>query len=183
MDVITKLNDWHDRGIIEMKTSGVMHVYRVEKSLPRTGDELNDIANKLFTQMQEREQADLKRTQDVVALATSSSCISRGLATYFGDTSKELPMECGHCTWCETHRPQVLGKQAYQETKRAHIQHILQAIPERDDPRFLARVAFGIASPRITTAKLQNKPQLFASLGTHGFMVCSITLLQCLSVG
>jgi hypothetical protein len=173
MDVITKLNDWHDRGIIEMKTSGVMHVYRIEKSLPETEDELNDIADKLFSQMQEREQADLKRTQDVVALATSSSCISRGLATYFGDTSKELPVECGHCTWCETHQPQVLGKQAYKETKRSHIQHILQAIPERDDPRFLARVAFGITSPKITAAKLQYKTDLYASLGTHNFMVRS----------
>jgi hypothetical protein len=171
MDIITKLNDWHDRGIIEMKTSGVLHVYRIEKPLPKTEEELDDIAEKLFKQMEERELADLKRTQDVVTLATSASCISRGLAKYFGDTSRDLPEACGHCTWCETQTPIKLGKQAYKETKKADIDHILSAIPERDDPRFLARVAFGITSPRITVGKLQNKPTLFASLGEHNFEV------------
>jgi superfamily II DNA helicase RecQ len=172
MDVITNLNDWHERGIIDMKTSGVMHVYRIEKTFPRTTEELNGIADKLYEQMEQREQAELERTQHVVALATSSSCISRGLAKYFGDTSKSLPEECGHCTWCETHEPRKLGKQAYRETRRQDIEHVLKLIPERDDPRFLARVAFGITSPRITAAKLQNDKNVYESLPEHDFVVC-----------
>jgi hypothetical protein len=157
-----------------MKTSGVVHVYRIEKNLPKTSEELDNIADQLYEQMSEREQADLKRTQDVVALATSSSCISHGLAKYFGDTSKDLPEECGHCTWCETHEPRVLGKQAYKETTRRDVEHVLKRIPERDDPRFLARVAFWITSPRVTAAKLQNDKSVYETLVEHDFMVSAL---------
>lgn len=46
---------------------------------------------------------------------------------------------------------------------------VLQACPDRDDPRYIARVAFGIGSPRVTAAKL-SKHQVFGSMEEHDFM-------------
>ena len=44
-----------------------------------------------------------------------------------------------------------------------NIRGVLDACPDRDDPLFLARIAFGISSPRITMSKL-SKNHVFGSL-------------------
>ena len=46
----------------------------------------------------------------------------------------------------------------------ARIQEILDACPERDDPRLLARMAFGITSPRLTAGKWSTSHPLFGSM-------------------
>ena len=120
--------------------------------------------------MHKREQQDLQRTKDVIALVTARSCISRGLAKYFGDNSEGLPSECGHCSWCETHTPVVVSPREIVSEERAAIGRVLDAVPERDDPRFLARIAFGIKSPRITALKYANQT-FFGSLQQHDFPV------------
>jgi hypothetical protein len=79
-DIIRKLNDWNEKDIILLKTSGVQHVYRVLQKLPSTSQEIEDIVDKLYAQMRTREQQDLQRTRDVVNLFTSSTCFSRKLA-------------------------------------------------------------------------------------------------------
>ena len=43
-------------------------------------------------------------------------------------------------------------------------------VPVRDDARLLARVAFGITSPRVTAMKLSKNP-VFGSMATSDFMV------------
>ncbi|TGO86940.1 hypothetical protein BPOR_0265g00110 [Botrytis porri] len=50
------------------------------------------------------------------------------------------------------------------------FKNILNMIEERDDPRFLARVAFGISTPRVTAMKLGKSP-IFASMDDHEFSV------------
>jgi hypothetical protein len=47
---------------------------------------------------------------------------------------------------------------------------VLEACPDRDDPRYIARVAFGIGSPRVTAAKLTKSP-VFGSMEDHQFTV------------
>ena len=49
------------------------------------------------------------------------------------------------------------------------IKKVLAVCPH-DDPRLLARVAFGIKSPRITQLKL-DKSAVFESLADHEFSV------------
>lgn len=150
-----------------MKTSGLQHVYRIEKALPE-GHERQVIANTLFAQMHKRENQDMERTKDVQRLVTDTSCISRGLAKYFGDLSNS-DTECGHCSWCETHEaPVIPDRPVFDDTKG--VGKILEAFFERDDPRFLARIAFGIPSPRITAAKYSSSP-LFGSLQGGDFPV------------
>lgn len=49
------------------------------------------------------------------------------------------------------------------------IQAILDTCPERDDPRLLARMAFGITSPRLTANKWSSTHPLFGSMVTSDF--------------
>lgn len=44
------------------------------------------------------------------------------------------------------------------------IRAILNACPERDDPRLLARMAFGITSPRLTIGKWSTTNPYFGSM-------------------
>ena len=169
-DIIRKLNGWNESGIIALRTSGVQNVYRVLRKLPSTQEAIEEIAKKLYTQMQTREQQDLQRTKEVVSLITSKSCISRGLATYFGDTSHSVPTKCGHCTWCETGVQVVLPDKPPTKPDTASINAVLKACNARDDPRFLARIAFGITSPRVTVMKLGRHP-VFGLMNVCDFMV------------
>lgn len=57
---------------------------------------------------------------------------------------------------------------------------VCNAIPARDDPRLLAKLAFGISTPKISELKLYKDP-LFGCMDDHTFpgllksfqMVCS----------
>lgn len=169
-DIVSKLNQWNDDGVVNLKTSGLVNVYTIVKPLPATAAQRLVIADTLFAQMHKREQQDLARTKDVVDLVTGMSCISRGLAKYFGDDSVGLSDECGHCSWCETHMKVTIPPRTPAVDDHGAVGKILKECPERNDPRFLARIAFGIKSPRITALKYSNKA-IFASLSEHDFPV------------
>ena len=108
---------------------------------------------------------------------TQRSCISRGLAKYFGDNSEGLPSECGHCSWCETHTPVVSTPREVVSGEHAQVSKILDNVHERDDPRFLARIAFGIKSPRISASRY-DKNGYFGSLKQHDFQVSLRSFFQ-----
>jgi hypothetical protein len=65
------------------------------------------------------------------------------------------------------------------ETDYNAIGAVLRACSARDDPRFLARIAFGITNPRVTDMKLSKDP-VFGSLNAHDFMVRFSNLLPIL---
>jgi RecQ zinc-binding len=175
-DVVKKLNDWNDSQVITLKTAGVLHVYRVLTKLPQTTTEIDSLAKQVFAQLQEREQKDLKRTDEMLGLITGSACFSRNLAEHFGDTITGGKKDCGHCTWCLTKRPVPLAKPPLKPFNMAPFNKILLEVSARDDARFLAKIAFGISSPRITAMKLGGTNPLFGSMDDHPFEVSMLTL-------
>jgi hypothetical protein len=170
-DVVYKLNEWNESGLIEMKVSGVRHVYRLSRKLPSTPKEKEEIVDNLYSYMLAREQDGIQRTKDVVSLITSKGCITHRLAAHFGDDSQGPSAECGHCVWCETHTQVSLPEMPPVPPDPKLINHVLQACSARDDPRLLARIAFGITSPRATKLKLAKHP-VWESMNVCDFMVC-----------
>jgi hypothetical protein len=168
-ELVAKLNQWNEGGTIDLRTKGLEHVYRICQQLPSTVKDHEDIVEKLYAQMEVREQQAFDRAQEVVRLATSSSCISQKLAEYFGDNSIGLTA-CGHCTWCETQTSISIKERSTLPTTLDTLHDVLDACSVRDDSRFLAKVAFGISSPRITELKLGNH-RVFGSLVDHDFKV------------
>lgn len=166
---MTKLNEWHDEKIIDLQTAGVIHIYRIMNKLPSKAKEKQDIIDKLYRELELREQQDLQRMKQVTDLITGDECFSKALAQYFGDTLPGGAQTCGRCTWCDTKKPveKVIPPRRDWDSKA--FSAVLKACPERDDPRYLARVAFGITSPRVTQAKLSKSP-VFGSMEDHDFM-------------
>jgi len=166
-DLVRKMDEWNERGAIELKKEGVQNIYRLERPLPSTPEEIDKIVAQLDETMEKTEKQNLARTKALINLITDKRCLSRSLADYFGE-STDIAEECGHCTWCETHTQAVLPDEPPQPPDPAKIQPVLKAVSVRDDPRFLAKFAFGIKSPRMTALKVDKNPA-FESMNVCDF--------------
>jgi hypothetical protein len=170
MDIVRKLNDFNESKDIVLKPSGVLNAYKVIGRLPRTPTEIKKLADQIYTIMEKREEDALARAEEMLALVTDTKCFSRSLAEHFGDSLPNGKTECGHCQWCLTHTTVVPYEPPPAKMHQGLFQAVLDAMPDREDPRLLTRIAFGISSPRITAAKL-GKDAVFGSMADHTFSV------------
>lgn len=169
-EVIAKLNEWNAEGALELKPSQVMNVFKVTTRPPQTASEIEVLAETIFSIMKNREEQALERTEKVLDLITGSACFSKKLAEHFGDQLPDGKDECGHCQWCLTHEPVKIQQPPPVPFDQVAFDGILDMVSARDDPRLLAKLAFGISSPRITQMKLGRSP-VFGSMENHEFMV------------
>jgi ATP-dependent DNA helicase RecQ len=115
-----------------------------------------------------REQAEVGRLAQVLALVESPTCQVAELVGHFGET---LPGPCGHCTVCldgpvgplpEEHQPPL-------QVDAGALQGLAAEHPEAlGDPRQQARFLCGVTSPATTRARLTREP-LFGSLSERPF--------------
>lgn len=166
-DLVRKLNQWNDRGAVTITATGVQNIFRIEKPLPSTPQQINSIVSELDKSMGTQERQNLDRTKALIALVTDKKCYSRALAAYFGETDG-LQEECGHCTWCETHEQVQLPNEPPQPPDSVLVKRILEQVPARDDPRYLAKIAFGIKSPRMAQEGIYKK-SVFESMNVCDF--------------
>lgn len=139
-DIVRKLNDWQQEGILELKPGGVMNVYKVTNKLPKSESEIERLTEEIYGLMEKREEEALGRAEAVLTLITDEKCFSRALALHFGD---ELPggrEECGHCDWCLTHKAVTPKIPPPVKFNAAAFRAILSKVPDRDDPRLLAKI-------------------------------------------
>ncbi|CAL3968406.1 unnamed protein product [Diplocarpon coronariae] len=167
--IIRKLNDWDSTGAVELKPKGVVNVYKILKKLPKKTEDIEKLVDEIYSIMQQREQDALRRSNDMLQLITAEACFSKSLAIHFGDDLPGGKMECGRCTWCSTHKAIVQQAPPPVQFNQNAMEAILQQVPDRDDPRLLAKIAFGISSPRVTALKLSKDP-IFGSMWDHDFM-------------
>lgn len=175
-DAVRKLQEWHNNGAIELQPSGVVNRFRILKDFPQGEAAKYDIIRAIYAQIEAREKSDMDRVRGVIDLITSSSCLARGLAKHFGDEESIPGGGCGHCSFCITKTPikYIRGDKEQRKGRidEAKIKEVLSATKVRDDARFLARVAFGISSPRVTAEKLGKHP-VFGSMDDCNFEVCA----------
>ena len=175
--IVGKLQDWHNRGAVELQPSGVINRFRILSKFPETEEGKLEIVRALHAYLETSERDGMAKVHDVIGLLTAEFCLSRGLAKHFGDEDSVPKEGCGHCSFCLSGKP-VSFDQAHSRSRRGRINKtklnaVLAATKVRDDARFLARVAFGISSPRVTMEKL-GRHAVFGSMDDCDFDVCSI---------
>ncbi len=174
-DAVRKLQQWNDSGAIELRPSGVVARFRIVQKFPQTEETKNYLISDIYAQILSREKEDMARVDAVIDLITSNKCLSRELAGHFGDDSTVPKNGCGHCQTClkrgKIHYYGTRDCKGRVDAKRTKA--ILFACPIRDDARFLARIAFGISSPRVTREKMGKHP-VFASMDDCDFEVCAV---------
>jgi superfamily II DNA helicase RecQ len=188
-EIIRKLNEMHDEGTIDLRVSGVLNVYQVLKPtlkvthrvltfnkvckpLPKSRLDIIKLAKELYILMQDREEMNMARTDAMLNLVTSKACFSKSLSQHFGHGLPDGKQHCGHCNWCLTKRQVYLPQKIPPAFNYSAFNRILKEVPARDDARFLARIAFGIYSPRVKAIKLKRgNSSVFESMRDHEFMV------------
>ncbi|KAI2633400.1 ATP-dependent DNA helicase recQ [Xylaria nigripes] len=167
-NIIRKLRGLNDEGVIVLDASGVVNRYKLLKTPPTTPQEVDKIADQLYVEMEGREADAMKRFNGACDLLTGEQCFALALSKYFGMSLPDGMLKCRNCTNCLTGKPVVLPPKKVPPINEAKIKDILALCDVRDDPRFLARLAFGIKSPRITRLKL-DKTAVFGSMENHDF--------------
>ena len=173
-DAVKRLQEWHDRGAIELQPSGVVNRFRVLNAMPRGAEATDRLIESVYERIEARERSDMQRVWRVVDLVTARGCLSRELARHFADEGSVPEGECGHCQFCISKTPVEFDRDGIVSRRgridEAKIEAVLAATAVRDDARFLARVAFGISSPRVTAEKL-GKMAVFGSMDDCDFEV------------
>ncbi|KAK0668065.1 P-loop containing nucleoside triphosphate hydrolase protein [Cercophora samala] len=167
-DIVAKLNQLDQQGHIKLQASGLTNRYILQKALPKTDEDREKVVEKLYKDLTGREKDALQRCREVMGLITGPKCFALSLAQHFGMDLPDGKGKCGHCSFCLTGKPVEPPKLKVTPTTASSIQKVLKATDVRDDPRFLARVAYGIRSPRVTALKLDKSP-VFRSMAGHDF--------------
>ncbi|KZT30636.1 ATP-dependent DNA helicase [Neolentinus lepideus HHB14362 ss-1] len=164
-----KVSDWEFDGSVVSKPSQVRMRYQVLNPLPRTSASIEELVKKMYVRMVAREEEAVQKLREVIKFATDDDCLAHTLASYFGDVESVPNGMCGTCTFCSTAEAVEFMPTVVTIPDPRKIRAILDACPERDDPRLLARMAFGITSPRLTVGKWSTSHELFGSMGDVDF--------------
>ncbi|KDQ63470.1 hypothetical protein JAAARDRAFT_119479 [Jaapia argillacea MUCL 33604] len=175
---------WELNGYVNSKGSQVRARYAVINPLPKDAKGVEELAELLHQRMLGREDEAVQKIREVINFATDDDCLAHSLAKYFGDEASIPDGMCNACTWCQTTEAVRFDLRAETVADPQKVRAILAACPERDDPRLLARMAFGITSPRLTAGKWSTYHPLFGSMVDVDFNILVQTFdVECKKVG
>ncbi|KAL8811958.1 MAG: hypothetical protein Q9200_001391 [Gallowayella weberi] len=171
---IRKLQEWNDRGAIRLETTGVINRFKILRNFPQGESAKQDIVTAIYKHFVDRERSDIERVQRVIHFVTSNGCLTQELASHFSD-HESIPSEgCRTCSFCVTRKRVEYQPTGAQQRKgridEGRINSVLSATKIRDDARFLARIASGFSSPRVTGEKL-NRNVVFGSMADCDFEI------------
>ncbi|NKB72621.1 MAG: RecQ family ATP-dependent DNA helicase [Candidatus Latescibacteria bacterium] len=153
--IIAALTYLEEQGDLEVQVTGLRHGYRRLRS-----EDPSQRAVQLAQTFADREERDIQRLDQVVALAEHPGCLSRHLLAYFGE---ELPEDCGHCSSCQDPAAHVLPRTPHPPFDESHSTAVAQLRSEGHEalahPRQLARFLCGLSSPQASRARLGRHPQ------------------------
>ncbi|TFK57018.1 ATP-dependent DNA helicase [Heliocybe sulcata] len=164
-----KIGDWEFHGSIIAKASRGRSRYAILNPLPPTSEGIEELAKKIYERMLAREEESVRKLHEVINFATADDCLAHSLSTYFGDEDNVPNAACGTCTFCRTGKAVEFTPTFVTEPDPSKIRAILDVCPERDDPRLLARMAFGIMSPRLPEGQGSRRHKLFGSMRNVDF--------------
>ncbi|GAA5874026.1 hypothetical protein JCM3774_001587 [Rhodotorula dairenensis] len=155
-DLVRQISRWELNGWCEVKVAGVRMRYRVLKTLPELDEDIDELAQNLFKQLSDREEADVARLRSVAEFVKGGSCYAHQLARYFGDDKSVPNGQCGMCSFCKGEQSVAFAPKLDAPFSDKQVRFVLAVCGVRDDPRMLARLAFGVTSPRITQLGLSK---------------------------
>lgn len=159
--VVSRLKELADCGHIKLLTREWMSTARIlQHPSPKCRKNNVEFIGEMLHQLGQRKlESWAQSRREVVELFTKDRCTSVGLAEYFGTELPGGQNRCGRCDWCLTGQPLVLhSEHNEEEIDPGKVRAVLETIPDRDHPRFLARVAAGHHSSRVVHLKLYKSP-------------------------
>jgi ATP-dependent DNA helicase RecQ len=162
-----------EQGWIELEAEGTRNPYQRLK-MPA---DLAALAFDLHQRTIVRQDREIARVAEVLALVEHDGCQVARLCEHFGE---QLPRECGHCGWCLSRQNVVLPPRPPAGIDSAIIEQALALRREKPqvlvDATSLTRFLCGVSSPALSRAKLAGHP-LFGSLAHVPFGAVKARLL------
>ena len=161
--IVRALDYLHEQQMLEVRVQGVRNRYRRIK--PCT--DLSALAQRLHGKSMARQQREIARLQQVLALVGGNACHWTALCAHFGET-RTVP--CGHCAWCAAgNRPVNIPPRAHrlpEENLLSQAGAVCRQHPEiLAHPQAVARFLCGVSSPKLSKAKLTAHPLFGAASG------------------
>jgi ATP-dependent DNA helicase RecQ len=155
--IIRALDYCAERGWLELRASDLRHRY----SIARQPSSLAALAAELDSKAQKREQGEVERLGQVLALPLQPGCLAARLSEHFGE---RLQQPCGRCSHCRGESPRA----AAPEDGAPAAWTLPPLPPELAEPRSAARFLCGISSPHLSRGKWTRDPR-FGSLSQVPF--------------
>ena len=153
--IVAALGGLHAAGDLVLEPSGVRQGFRMKKP----PGELPALTEKLARLFARREQADLARLGQVLALAGHRGCLTAYVTRHFGET---LAAPCGHCDRCRGVPAQAVTRAAARRPGDDAWRALREVVAENHaalaTSRQLARFLCGLTSPASTRAQLSRHP-------------------------
>jgi ATP-dependent DNA helicase RecQ len=167
--IVRALQYLEAQDLVELRASEVrLRFARVDQPAA----EVQSVLGELRQRFDRREQQEIARVQEVLALVTLAGCQTNALTSHFGE---ELPGPCGHCSFCLAGQAQVLPPVARvpaidRVVDRTSFRALVRDHPiPLGEPRQQARFLCGLSSPALSRARLGSSP-LFGLLAEHRFV-------------
>ena len=162
--VVRALDYLGERGWLKLEVAGTRNRYRRLRMPPDRAK----LAESLHARTVSREQQEIARLGQVLALTEHEGCQVAVLCAHFGE---QRAKPCGHCTRCLGTPPAALQKRTVpplDETVLRRALAVRRNEPALAEPMIMARWLCGISSPVLTKAKLSKHP-LFGALDQQPF--------------
>ncbi len=136
---------------VVLKRSGWRHAFRMKREIEEPGV----LARKFAERFRIREETDLARLDEVLALSATRSCLTKVLLKHFGEVMAE---PCGHCDRCRGVAPMRLKRKQPRQVTSEELESI-RALANRkhaalSTARQMARFLCGMSSPASMRARL-----------------------------
>ncbi|OOE45429.1 recombinase RecQ [Salinivibrio kushneri] len=168
------LEYFHEQGWLSLATQQATQVFSVSPNEIDVQAQTEQLHN-LFAK---KEESELARINQLLALLASSTCISQRLADYFGD--RDAPTTCGHCSVCQGHithlppRPELPAIDV--QALSSWCQHFAAACDETPSHAATTRFLLGLSSPLHTKIKAKTIPG-FGALASYPFQTVNAHVL------
>jgi ATP-dependent DNA helicase RecQ len=156
--IITALDYFHEKGWVILESKQMTDVYQVLNNQFN----IDDLADNLYQHFKQKEQAQIQRINDMLALFQSQQCLSQQLAHYFGD--KQLKGNCGHCSVCQGNYQPWQQKETLPPITPEELQSITRSLDNAIREKFSqpasidlqCRYLCGITSPWLTKVRARS---------------------------
>jgi ATP-dependent DNA helicase RecQ len=144
-----------ERGWIELKVSGMMHGYRRTKPITN----IDELAHSFHLKLEDLEQREIDRIDQLFQLAVGTECQSARLAKYFG---QYIETGCGVCCSCTGETDAEMPEFRFAKLGTSALSGLKQLVREMGDlfeePRVRAKFLCGLSTPSLSRKRMTRHP-------------------------
>ena len=164
--VITALEYFNEKGLIELQTRQAVEVYDIMTQ----AFDIDTVTEKMHTLFVQKETHGIDRIHQMVDFFESRSCLSHQLAGYFGETLEKV--NCGHCSFCKNEPIELKSTRRLTPLSDLDVDELtgefIQAIDRPADAANLTKFLCGIFTPAFSKLRVKAMPN-FGALEQYPF--------------